>query len=351
MAEASIIELKNISKIFQTEDGNFTAVDDVSLSVKKGEIFGIIGYSGAGKSTLVRAINLLGRPTSGSVTVRGKDFLSLSAKELREERKKIGMIFQHFNLMKSRTVESNVAFPLKRSGLSKTEISERVKELLKLVEIEGKSKDFPSQLSGGQKQRVAIARALANNPDILLCDEATSALDPTTTRSILALLKRLNKELGLTIVIITHQMEVIKEICDKVAVMENGKVVESGEVFDIFAKPQNEVTKRFIRSTSNLSKVEQLIEEDSPVVHLEKDEKLVRFTYITKNVSEPLISAISRLYEVTINIIFAEIEIVQDAPIGGTVAIVSGEAGTIDRALKHIAALDVGVEVLKTGTK
>lgn len=349
MAEASIIELKNISKIFQTEDGNFTAVDDVSLSVKKGEIFGIIGYSGAGKSTLVRAINLLGRPTSGSVTVRGKDFLSLSAKELREERKKIGMIFQHFNLMKSRTVESNVAFPLKRSGLSKTEISERVKELLKLVEIEGKSKDFPSQLSGGQKQRVAIARALANNPDILLCDEATSALDPTTTRSILALLKRLNKELGLTIVIITHQMEVIKEICDKVAVMENGKVVESGEVFDIFAKPQNEVTKRFIRSTSNLSKVEQLIEEDSPVVHLEKDEKLVRFTYITKNVSEPLISAISRLYEVTINIIFAEIEIVQDAPIGGTVAIVSGEAGTIDRALKHIAALDVGVEILKTG--
>lgn len=349
MAEASIIELKNISKIFQTEDGNFTAVDDVSLSVKKGEIFGIIGYSGAGKSTLVRAINLLGRPTSGSVTVRGKDFLSLSAKELREERKKIGMIFQHFNLMKSRTVESNVAFPLKRSGLSKTEISERVKELLKLVEIEGKSKDFPSQLSGGQKQRVAIARALANNPDILLCDEATSALDPTTTRSILALLKRLNKELGLTIVIITHQMEVIKEICDKVAVMENGKVVESGEVFDIFAKPQNEVTKRFIRSTSNLSKVDQLIEEDSPVVHLEKDEKLVRFTYITKNVSEPLISAISRLYEVTINIIFAEIEIVQDAPIGGTVAIVSGEAATIDRALKHIAALDVGVEVLKTG--
>lgn len=347
MAEDNIIELKNISKIFQTEDGNFTAVDDVSLSVKKGEIFGIIGYSGAGKSTLVRAINLLGRPTSGSVTVRGKDFLSLSAKELREERKKIGMIFQHFNLMKSRTVESNVAFPLKRSGLSKTEISERVKELLKLVEIEGKSKDFPSQLSGGQKQRVAIARALANNPDILLCDEATSALDPTTTRSILALLKRLNKELGLTIVIITHQMEVIKEICDKVAVMENGKVVESGEVFDIFAKPQNEVTKRFIRSTSNLSKVEQLIEEDSPVVHLEKDEKLVRFTYITKNVSEPLISAISRLYEVTINIIFAEIEIVQDAPIGGTVAIVSGEAGTIDRALKHIAALDVGVEVLK----
>ncbi len=349
MAEENIIELKNISKTFQNEDGVFTAVDDVSLSVKKGEIFGIIGYSGAGKSTLVRAINLLGRPTSGSVTVRGKDFLSLSARELREERKKIGMIFQHFNLMKSRTVEANVAFPLKKSGLSKAEISSRVNELLKLVEIEGKAKDFPSQLSGGQKQRVAIARALANNPDILLCDEATSALDPTTTRSILALLKRLNKELGLTIVIITHQMEVIKEICDKVAVMENGKVVEQGEVFDIFARAKHEVTRRFIRSTSSLTKIEKLIEENSPVVNLTEDEVLVRFTFIEKNVSEPIISAMSRLYEITINIIFADVEIVQDAPIGGTVAIVSGKSEVVKRALEHIAQQGVGVEVLKSG--
>ena len=211
------------------------------------------------------------------------------------------------------------------------------------------TKNYPEQLSGGQKQRVAIARALANDPDILLCDEATSALDPTTTKSILKLLKKLKEKLGLTIVIITHQMEVIKEICDKVAVMENGRIVEQGDVFTIFATPKDEVTRRFIRSTSNLSKVEELIAEDSPVVHLEKDEKLVRFTYITKNVSEPLISAISRLYEVTINIIFAEIEIVQDAPIGGTVAIVSGQDAVIERALKHIKALDVGVEVLKEG--
>ena len=347
MRENTIIELKNISKKFQTENGIFTAVDDVSLSVKKGEIYGIIGYSGAGKSTLVRAINLLGRPSSGSVTVRGKNFLSLSAKELREERKKIGMIFQHFNLMKSRTVEANVAFPLKRSRLSKTEIAGRVHELLKLVEIESKAKDYPSQLSGGQKQRVAIARSLANNPDILLCDEATSALDPTTTRAILALLKKLNRELGLTIVIITHQMEVIKEICDKVAVMENGKIVEQGEVFDIFAKPQNEVTKRFIRSTSSLTKIEKLIEENSPVVNLADDEVLVRFTFIEKNVSEPIISAMSRLYEITINIIFADVEIVQDAPIGGTVAIVSGEKAVVERALSHIAQQGVGVEVLK----
>ena len=348
---AAIIELKNITKTFVQDGKTFNAVENASVSIEKGDIFGIIGFSGAGKSTLVRAINLLGRPTSGTVTVKGKDFLTLSQKELREERKKIGMIFQHFNLMKSRNVFDNVAFPLKRSGLTKKQLAEKVHSLLELVEINDKSENFPSQLSGGQKQRVAIARALANEPDILLCDEATSALDPTTTKSILKLLKKLKDQLGLTIVIITHQMEVIKEICDKVAVMEKGRIVEQGDVFSIFANPQDEVTKRFIRSTSNLSKVEELIAQDSPVVHLEKDEKLVRFTYIKKNVSEPLISAISRLYEVTINIIFAEIEIVQGSPIGGTVAIISGEAATIDRALKHIAALDVGVEVLKTGTE
>ena len=351
MEKTNIIELKDITKTFVQDGKTFNAVENASVTVEKGDIFGIIGFSGAGKSTLVRAINLLGRPTSGSVTVKGKDFLSLSQKELREERKKIGMIFQHFNLMKSRNVFDNVAFPLKRSGLTKKQISEKVHALLKLVEIDEKAANFPSQLSGGQKQRVAIARALANEPDILLCDEATSALDPTTTKSILKLLKKLKDQLSLTIVIITHQMEVIKEICDKVAVMEKGRIVEQGDVFSIFANPQDEVTRRFIRSTSNLSKVEELIAEDSPVVHLEKDEKLVRFTYIKKNVSEPLISAISRLYEVTINIIFAEIEIVQDAPIGGTVAIISGEEGTIDRALKHIAAMDVGVEVLKIGGK
>ena len=346
---AAIIELKNIWKTFVQDGKTFNAVENASVSIEKGDIFGIIGFSGAGKSTLVRTINLLGRPTSGSVIVKGKDFLSLSQKELREERKKIGMIFQHFNLLNSRNVFENVAFPLKSSGLSKEQIAEKVHSLLKLVEIDEKSENYPEQLSGGQKQRVAIARALANDPDILLCDEATSALDPTTTKSILKLLKKLKEKLGLTIVIITHQMEVIKEICDKVAVMENGRIVEQGDVFTIFATPKDEVTKRFIRSTSNLSKVEELIAENSPVVQLAKDEKLIRFTYITKNVSEPLISAISRLYEVTINIIFAEIEIVQDAPIGGTVAIVSGDDAVIERALKHIKALDVGVEVLKEG--
>ena len=210
----AIIELKNITKTFEQDGKIFDAVKDASVSVEKGEIYGIIGFSGAGKSTLVRTINLLGRPTSGQVIVKGRDFLSLSEKELRQERKKIGMIFQHFNLMKSRNVFENVAFPLKHSGLSKEQISQKVHSLLELVEINDKDKNFPSQLSGGQKQRVAIARALANDPDILLCDEATSALDPTTTKAILKLLKKLNKKLGLTIVIITHQMEVIKEICE-----------------------------------------------------------------------------------------------------------------------------------------
>ncbi len=343
----AIIELKNIYKTFVQNGKTFNAVEDASVSINRGEIYGIIGFSGAGKSTLVRTINLLGRPTQGSVIVKGKDFLSLSQKELRNERKKIGMIFQHFNLMKSRNVFDNVAFPLKRSGLSKDEISKKVHSLLELVEINDKDKNFPGQLSGGQKQRVAIARALANEPDILLCDEATSALDPTTTKSILKLLKKLNKQLGLTIVIITHQMEVIKEICDRVAVMEHGKIVEQGDVFNIFANPKEDVTKRFIKATSSLTKIEELIEEDSPVVHLEKGEYLVRFTYIQKNVSEPLISATSRIYDITMNIIFAEIEIVQGAPIGGTIAIISGKKEAIERALIHIREENVGVEVLK----
>ena len=301
---SAIIELKNITKEFSQNEKKFTAIKDVSVSIEKGEIFGVIGFSGAGKSTLVRAINLLGRPTSGTVTVRGKNFLELSNKELREERKKIGMIFQHFNLMPSRNVFDNVAFPLKYSCLSKKLISEKVHQLLELVEIDEKAKNYPDQLSGGQKQRVAIARALANDPDILLCDEATSALDPTTTRAILKLLKKLNKELNLTIVIITHQMEVIKDICQHVAVMENGVIVEQNSVFNIFANPHSEVTKRFIRATSNLTKIDQMIAEDSPVIHLQHGEKLVRFSYVKKDVSEPLISATSRLYDITMNIIF-----------------------------------------------
>ena len=238
-----MIYLKNICKTFIDDNKKEVhAVNDVSLTINDGDIFGIIGFSGAGKSTLVRCINLLERPTSGTVEVDGKDLTKLSEKELRESRKKIGMIFQHFNLFPSRTIFGNVAFPLQGSGLSKEEIAAKVRNLLELVGISEKENAYPSQLSGGQKQRVAIARALANDPDILLCDEATSALDPQTTKAILDLLKDLNKKLGITIVVITHEMAVVKEICNKVAVMEKGRVVEEGDVFSIFANPQEALT-------------------------------------------------------------------------------------------------------------
>lgn len=343
-----MIELKDINKVFKDKNQNeFYAAKDVNLKINDGEIFGIIGFSGAGKSTVVRCINLLGRPTSGQVIVNEKNLLELSAKELREERKKIGMIFQHFNLMPSRTVFENIAFPLKHSGLSKKQVQEKVRELLTLVELADKESQYPSQLSGGQKQRVAIARALANNPKILLCDEATSALDPTTTKQILSLLKKLRDKLNLTIVIITHQINVVKDICDKVAVMEHGKVVETGDVFDIFANPKDEVTKRFIHSTTNLQKIEELISENSNVVQLKKGEKIIRLSYLQKNVSEPLISTVSSKFDVVLNIIFADIEIVQGAPVGGTVAIFSGENQNIQNALGWLKEKNVGIEILK----
>ena len=347
-----MIELKDINKVFKDKNQNeFYAAKDVNLKINDGEIFGIIGFSGAGKSTVVRCINLLGRPTSGQVIVNEKNLLELSAKELREERKKIGMIFQHFNLMPSRTVFENIAFPLKHSGLSKKQVQEKVSELLTLVELTDKESQYPSQLSGGQKQRVAIARALANNPKILLCDEATSALDPTTTKQILGLLKKLRDKLNLTIVIITHQINVVKDICDKVAVMEHGKVVETGDVFDIFANPKDEVTKRFIHSTTNLQKIEELISENSNVVQLKKGEKIIRLSYLQKNVSEPLISTVSSKFGVVLNIIFADIEIVQGAPVGGTVAIFSGENQNIQNALGWLKEKNVGIEILKGENK
>ena len=342
-----MIELTHISKNFASGGRTVHAVQDVSLSIGKGEIFGIIGFSGAGKSTLVRCINLLERPTSGSVTVDGKEMTALSERELRQARKKIGMIFQHFNLMPSRTVFGNVAYPLRGSGLSGEQIADKVHRLLELVGIGDKAEAYPKQLSGGQKQRVAIARALANDPNVLLCDEATSALDPQTTKAILRLLKDLNEKLGITVVIITHEMAVVKEICDRVTVMEHGRVVEQGEVFNVFADPRQEITRSFIHTTSNLRKIEELIEEDSPVVQLKPGELIVRLSYIQRNVSEPLISTVSRKFDITLNIIFSDIAIVQNAPIGGTVAIISGEREQITQAIAYLIEKNVGVEVIK----
>lgn len=342
-----MIRLENVSKTFTDSNKEVHAVNNVSLTINDGDIFGIIGFSGAGKSTLVRCINLLEKPTEGKVFVDDAEITALSGKELRKARKKIGMIFQHFNLMPSRTIFGNVAYPLRGSGLSKEEIKEKVHHLLELVGIPEKENAFPGQLSGGQKQRVAIARALANDPNILLCDEATSALDPQTTKSILKLLQQLNQTLGITVVVITHEMAVVKEICNRVAVMDHGDVVEEGEVFHVFASPKEPLTRSFIKTTSNLQKIEELIEADSPVVATKKGELIVRLSYVEKNTSEPLISTVTQKFGIILNIVFADVEIVQNAPIGGTVAIVSGESSRIDEALQYLRDKNVGVEVIK----
>ena len=342
-----IIQIQHLNKTFGTGEAAVHALEDINLEVQAGEIFGIIGLSGAGKSTLVRCMNLLERPTSGSVVVDGKDMTKLSVKELRKARKDISMIFQSFNLLMQRTALDNICFPLELVGTPRAKAVARAKELLDLVGLGNRAGAYPAQLSGGQKQRVAIARALANDPKVLLCDEATSALDPQTTKAILNLLKDLNQKLNLTIVMITHEMAVVKEICDHVAIMEHGQVVEQGEVFSLFADPKQPITQNFIRTTSNLQKIEELIAEGSPVVQLQPGEVIVRLSYIQKNVSEPLISTLSQRFQISLNIIFADIEIVQDAPIGGTVAILSGEREQITKAMEYLIEKNVGVEVLK----
>ena len=341
-----MIQLKNIDKVFEFKGQTVEAVKKVNLTIEDGEIFGIIGYSGAGKSTLVRCINLLERPTSGEVLIDGIDLMKLSEKELRAKRKEIGMIFQQFNLFSSRTVYKNVEYALRKSGLTKEQKKKRVEELLALVELESKADVYPSQLSGGQKQRVAIARALASDPKILLCDEATSALDPQTTESILKLLKSLNQKLGITVILITHEMQVIKEICHRVAVMENGKVVEEGEVFSIFASPKKPITQDFISMTSNLSKIHRLIEEEAEVTKIEEGQCIVKFNYLVRSSSEPLVSQISRKFNIDVNIIFGNIELIESEPLGGLVAILSGQAEDIESALKYLKEKNVGVEVI-----
>ena len=344
-----MIVLKDISKTFTIKDKQVTAVQDVNLTIQDKEIYGIIGFSGAGKSTLVRCINLLERPTAGSVIVNGVDMLILSPKALREQRKKIGMIFQQFNLMPSRTVAQNIALPIENSGLSQADITRKVTELLAFVELEDRAGAYPSQLSGGQKQRVAIARALATDPEILLCDEATSALDPQTTKSILKLLARLNTELGITVVVITHEMDVIKKICHRVAVMEHGRVVEENTVYSLFAQPVQPITKSFINTTSNLSEIYQLIEDKAEIAELSADEQLVKMRYRETNVSEPLISYISKKFDVTVNILFSDVELVEGMPLGGTVAILKGARNQLREALAYVSGRNVTVEVIKDG--
>lgn len=340
-----MIELRHIVKRFESKAGTVTAVNDVSLHIEKGEVFGIIGFSGAGKSTLVRCINLLERPTSGEVLIDGTDITKLAAKELRGVRQKIGMIFQHFNLMPSRTVYENIEMPLKLTNLSAEERREKIRSLLELVELADKSEAYPSQLSGGQKQRVAIARALANDPKVLLCDEATSALDPKTTRSILKLLREVNSRLGITIVVITHQMDVVKFICDRAAVMEHGRVVEEGTILDIFANPKVPVTKGFIDSASNVDDLYDMLEdaEGRGVTH----GTVYLLTYAGASAGKPLMTEIFKQFGVSANIIFGNIEILKGTPLGKLAVTLEGDAENVVSAVEFIKAHGVRIEEVK----
>lgn len=341
-----MITLNNVSVTFEGRETSIKAVENVQLTIKKGDVFGIVGYSGAGKSTLVRTINLLQRPSEGSVIVSGQDLLSLKPKQLRAARKKIGMIFQHFNLMGSRTIAENVAYPLRKSGLTKSQIKEKVAELLQLVGLTDKSSAYPSQLSGGQKQRVAIARSLANDPEVLLCDEATSALDPKTTLSILELLKELNKKLALTIVIITHEMQVVKEICNKVAVMENGHVVEEGDLVSIFTEPKERITKEFINTSTHVDQALENILKHPTLLDLQTNDVLANISYVGASTSDPLIATLTTRFGVTTNILFGNVEILQETPVGNLIVVLSGEPGRRDNALAYLKSKNVKVTLI-----
>lgn len=342
-----MIELQEVSVVFPQKGGALTAVQEVNLQVEKGDIFGIVGYSGAGKSTLVRVMNLLQRPSSGKVWVAGTELTALSEKKLREKRKGIGMIFQHFNLMDSRTVFDNVDFSLKYTGKSKAARQQKVTELLTLVGLADKEQAYPSQLSGGQKQRVAIARALANDPAILLCDEATSALDPKTTLQILALLKRLNQELGLTIVLITHEMQIVKEICNKVAVMEKGRILEVGDSVQIFSQPKEALTQDFIRTATHLDQALETIFSQPTLAKLASNQWLVELSYVGEQTNEPLIAQLYSRYQVTTNILYGNVEFLQNTPIGSLIVILSGELHQRQQALRHLQQQGVSVQVLQ----
>ena len=342
-----MIKLENIDVTFKQGVKVVNAVKNVSLHVEPGDIYGIIGYSGAGKSTLVRTINLLQRPTNGNVVVNGVGLLKLKPKGLRAARKKIGMIFQHFNLMNTLSVFDNVAFPLKKSGKTKSEIEQKVLSLLELVGLEDKVNSYPRQLSGGQKQRVAIARALANDPDVLLCDEATSALDPKTTYSILELLQKVNVQLGITIVIITHEMQVVKEICNKVAVMEEGEVIEQGSVLEIFTNPERDLTKDFIDTATHINQGIETVLSHEQLLNLKEGDYLVKISFVGASTGEPLITKLSTQFQVAANILFANVEIIQETPVGTLLVGLSGEKLGIENALSYIKEQGVSVDVLE----
>ena len=308
-----MIQLSHIEKTYDSPSGLVKALKGINLTIERGEIFGIIGLSGAGKSTLIRCINMLERPTAGKVIVDGQDMTAMSEKELRKARKNIGMIFQHFNLLSSATVYDNIAFPLRLSHTPEAEIKKKVLPLLELVGLADKAHQYPSQLSGGQKQRVGIARALASEPKVLLCDEATSALDPQTTRSILELIQDINRKLSLTVVVITHEMQVIKDICDKVAVIENGVIAEQGTVLDVFTNPQKPITKDFIGESA-----------DDPV----------------------LAGMIRKFPEIEVTMLFGNLDQIKSTPFGRMIIGITGPEAKIQEALQYLRQQDLKEEVI-----
>ncbi len=341
-----MIELVNVEKTYYSKAGDIHALKKTTLSIKAGEIFGIIGLSGAGKSTLVRCINMLERPTNGQVFVNNEELTAMSEAQLRKARQSIGMIFQHFNLLTSRTVYQNIAFPLEIQGLSKAEIDKRVRPLLELVQLQDRANYYPSQLSGGQKQRVGIARALASNPKVLLCDEATSALDPQTTKSILELLQDINKKLKLTIVLITHQMEVVKMICDRVAVMENGNIIEEGSMVDMFTNPQHPTTKEFTKSVVN-AEIPEMIKK-LPLTDTYKDgsKLIVRISFIGDSAGEPIVSGMVKRFAVDVSILYGNIDQLKDVPFGTLIIEISGDKEGINNALDYLHQQNLKTEVI-----
>ena len=342
-----MIRLENISKDFVVDGKTVHAVKDVTIEIAKGQIFGIIGFSGAGKSTLVRCINLLERPTSGKVFLEDTELTALPYKKLREARQKIGMIFQSFNLMPSRTVYENIELPLKHNGYPKDKRKQRIEELLSLVELSDKGNNYPSQLSGGQKQRVAIARALAGDPKVLLCDEATSALDPKTTSQILALLKRLNQELKLTIVIITHQMSVVKDICDRAAVMEQGEVIEQGYVYDLFSNPKTKLTKSFMDTANNFGSFFDILDEKGSLADVADGTHIYLLTYTGDAAGKALMSEIYKKFTVESNILYGNIDYIKGKPLGKLAVNLTGDKDKIEEAVEYIKNSGVQLEVLK----
>lgn len=320
-------------------------MDQLTLDIKEGEIFGVIGYSGAGKSTFVRLLNRLEEPTTGEIKIAGKNITAMKGKELRLARQEIGMIFQHFNLLWSRTVEQNIAFPLEIAGVPKTERAKRVQELIQLVDLSGRENAYPSQLSGGQKQRVGIARALANNPKVLLCDEATSALDPETTNAILDLLVDINEKLGLTIILITHEMHVIRKICHQVAVMENGSIVEQGDVLDVFHRPQQAVTKKFVEQIMGLTDDEDEVE---PILATYNQGKMIRLHFLGETTNQALISQLSKQFAIEINIVQGKITHTKRGAYGTLFVQMLGEQAEMDAAIAYVTnETSVEVEVIQ----